>query len=560
MISLKPAYVSRYASIARLLIKYGHGDLVSQLGLESIAKNDKTRSDVDGKESDHGAPEALAKDLEQLGPTFVKLGQLLSTRPDFLPPEYLQALERLQDDVAPLPLGAVEEIVERELGVRISKAFSEFDPKPIAAASIGQVHRAKMRDGRNVVVKIQRPDLEEQVATDLGAMHELATVLDEHTQFGRRARFVQLIESLQEVMTRELDYRQEAENTRTLQKNLRDFDRFVVPDVINDYTTAKIITLEHIEGTKITDLSPVVLVELDRKELADQLFRIYLHQVLIDGVFHSDPHPGNLMLTQDRRIALIDFGMVSRVPPEMQRKMVKLLMALSDGRAEETAREAIRIGRPFKKDQFNEEEFRERVAGMVTQNRGKPLEQMQAGRIVMELNAIAGETGLKLPNAVLMLGKTLMNLDKVVTVLDPEFDPNEAIRRYTGEIFAKHSAGHLSLNKMYESLLEGAEFLERLPERLNTIADLIANNKLRVAVDTIDERRLMAGLQKIANRITTGLILAAMIIGASLMMHLKVTPTVFGYPAIAMFFFLAAAFASGVLLWKIAFRDEPAEH
>lgn len=552
MLSLKPAYVSRYVSIARLLFKYGHGDLVRQVGLESVVSDHASTAHQDGKPG----PESLAADLEQLGPTFVKLGQLLSTRPDFLPPDYLDALARLQDHVEPLPPGFVEQIIEEELGVRISKAFAEFDSTPLAAASIGQVHRARMRDNRPVVVKVQRPNLRDRIQDDLGAMHELGLVLDEHTQFGRRIRFVQIVESLREVMTRELDYRQEAENSRTLKANLEDFERFVIPTVIDGYSSEKVLTMEYIEGAKITDLSPVVLVELDRKNLADELFRIYLRQVLVDGVFHADPHPGNLILTPDRRIALMDFGMVARVTPELQRRLLKLLMSLGDGRADETSRQAIAIGRPYKQGVFHEAEFREQVARLVIANLGKPVAQLQAGRVVMELNAVAGETGLKLPNSVIMLGKALMNLDKVVSVLDPDFDPNAALRRHTAELFARQSGGQMSLARVYETLLESAEFVERMPERLNKVADLVANNKLRLHVDAFDERRLMAGLQKIANRIATGLILAAMIIGASLMMRLNLKPALFGYPLIALLFFLGAALAACVMLWRIAFRDE----
>jgi predicted unusual protein kinase regulating ubiquinone biosynthesis (AarF/ABC1/UbiB family) len=560
MISLKPAYMSRYAAIAKLMLKYGHGDVVKDIGLDAIA-DDPPRSNgaPDGKEPDDKGPEALARDLEQLGPTFVKLGQLLSTRPDFLPPEYLEALERLQDHVEPLDSETIEKIVEEELGFKLKVGFSEFDLNPVASASIGQVHRAKLRDGRRVAVKVQRPDIHTQVHDDLAAMQELGTLIDEHTQVGRRVRFAQIIESLREVMTYELDYRQEAENCRVLKRNLQSFEKFVIPEVVDDYTTQRVITLEYLEGAKITHVSPVVLIELDRKGLAEDLFRIYLHQVLIDGVFHADPHPGNLMLTQDGRIGLMDFGMVARVPPEMQRHMVKLLMALGDGRAEEAAREAILIGRPFKKGHFKEDEFREQVARGVTAQRGKPLSELQAGRVIMQLNSMAGECGLKLPNPVLMLGKTLMNLDKVVSVLDPEFDPNAALRRYTNEIIARHGSERLTKGHLYAALLESAEFAERLPERANKFAELLANNKLKLEVDAIDEQRLMAGLQKIANRITTGLILAAMIIGASLMMRMNVSPSLFGYPLIAMLLFIGAAVASCVLVWRMAFHDESPE-
>jgi predicted unusual protein kinase regulating ubiquinone biosynthesis (AarF/ABC1/UbiB family) len=508
--------------------------------------------------NDHVAnPEELVRDLERLGPTFIKLGQMLSTRPDFLPPEYLEALEKLQDDVDPLPFETIRGIVESELGVTIDRAFRDFETEAYAGASIGQVHRAVLRDGRRVVVKVQRPNLQRQSIEDLQALDELAGLLDKHTDLGRRARFVQIIEALREVMVRELDYRQEAENNRNLRANLRDFPMFVLPAVIDDFTTERVITLEYVEGAKITDVSPVVLVELDRRRWADDLFRIYLHQLLVDGLFHADPHPGNLLLTQDRRIALIDFGMVARVTPEMQRHLVKLILAIADGRAEDAADEALYLGRPFEKAEFAEAEFRERIAKLVAANQGKPMQQMQTGRVLMEINAVAGETGWKLPTVVLLLGKTLLNLDKVVALLDPSFDPNESIQRHTGEILQRHSQAQWSLGRVYQTLMESAEFVERLPERLNRFADLVSHNRLKLTVDAIDERRLIAGLQKIANRITTGLILAAMIIGASLMMRLQVRPMLFGYPAIALAFFLFAAITSLILLWRIAYGDEP---
>jgi predicted unusual protein kinase regulating ubiquinone biosynthesis (AarF/ABC1/UbiB family) len=385
----------------------------------------------------------------------------------------------------------------------------------------------------------------------------LAQVLDAHSAVGRRVRFEQIVESLREVMMRELNYCDEAESCRTLKCNLREFELFYIPAVIDDYCSRRVLTSEFVEAAKFTTVSPVVLVELDRPAYADELFRVYLHQVLIDGLFHSDPHPGNLMLTIDRKIALIDFGMVSRVTTEMQRHLVKLLMALGDGRAEEAAEEAMGLGRPYRRNRFNEDEFRERVAVVVAANQDRPVEEMQFGRTVMEINAAAAESGLKLPSAVLMLGKTLMNLDKVVTVIDPHFNPQEAMRRHAAEIFRRHGRSRWSPGLLYRTMLDGVDFIERLPERMNKLADLAAHNKLKITVDAIDENRLIAGLQKIANRITTGLILAAMIVGASVMMRLQVQPTLFGYPVIALVFFLGAAAASIVLLWRIAFRDEP---
>jgi len=553
MISLRPAHVSRYVSIAQLLVKYGRFDLVHQFGLGTYASDGESSP----KQRETGRPEMLARDLEQMGPTFIKLGQLLSTRTDLLPADYRTALERLQDDVEPIGFGIIERIVAEELGVRLSRGFREFDPTPLAAASIGQVHRAVLRDGRRVVVKVQRPDLLPQVIEDLAVLHELATVVDAHSAIGRRVRFEQIVESLREVMMRELNYCDEAENCRALRRNLREFELFYIPEVVDDYSSRRVLTSEFIEAAKFTTVSPVVLVELDRPAYADELFRVYLHQVLIDGLFHCDPHPGNIMLTTDRKIALIDFGMVARVTSEMQRRLVKFLLALGEGRAEEAAEEALGMGRPYHRSQCKEDEFRERAAIVIAANQGHSVEEIQLGRTVMEINAAAAESGLKLPSAVLLLGKTLMNLDKVVTIIDPAFNPQEAMRRHAAEIFRRHGRSRWSAGQLYRTMLDGVDFIERFPERMNKLADLAAHNKLKITVDAIDENRLIAGLQKIANRITTGLILASMILGASVMMRLEVPPLLFGYPLIALVFFVGAAAAAIVLLWRITFRDEP---
>jgi predicted unusual protein kinase regulating ubiquinone biosynthesis (AarF/ABC1/UbiB family) len=252
----------------------------------------------------------------------------------------------------------------------------------------------------------------------------------------------------------------------------------------------------------------------------------------------------------------MDFGMVMRVPPEMQQKLVKLLMTISEGQGEETAEVAISIGSPYDEDLFDADKFRHEIAQMVAKHQNLPLEQLHAGSIVMSIQAVAGEAGLRMPNEVTMLGKTLLNLDKVVDRLDPQFNPNEALRRHSTEIFQEHAAKRLSLGRLYHTLMETGEFIERLPERLNKISQLIANNELKVHVNAIDERRLITGIQKIANRITVGLILAALIIGASLLMRVETSFTIFGYPAIAMFFFVAAATMGLILAWQALFHDE----
>ncbi|HYV05085.1 MAG TPA: AarF/ABC1/UbiB kinase family protein [Blastocatellia bacterium] len=538
-ISLKTEHLKRYKNIAWLMMKYGRSDLVKAAGLETVLS--------DESESENVPPEAesLADDLEKLGPTFIKLGQLLSTRADLLPLPYMRALARLQDEVEPFSFEEVESIITSELGVRISKAFSDFDPVPIAAASLGQVHRAAMRDGRSVAVKVQRPGIREQIADDLDAFSEVAQLLDNHTEAGKRYEFRKVLEEFRKTLLKELDYKQEAKNLIVMSENLSDFDSLVIPLPIEDYTTSRVLTMDYIHGQKITSLSPLKRIDIDGDELARQLFRGYLRQILVHGFFHSDPHPGNVFLTDDGRIALLDLGMVGRISPGMQEKLLQLLLAISEGRGDEAANILISMGEAT--EMFNEREFRRVVGDLVMVHQGAELAQMEVGIIMLEVLRGSGECGIRLPVELTMLGKTFLNLDQVGRTLDPSFDPNTAIREYATELMRERMLKSVSPGNLFSSMLEMKDFAERLPGRVNRILDSLANNQIKVKVDAIDETLLMEGLQKIANRITLGLVLAALIVGAAMLMSVPTSFRILGYPALAIIFFIAAA-TGGVLL------------
>jgi predicted unusual protein kinase regulating ubiquinone biosynthesis (AarF/ABC1/UbiB family) len=553
-ISLKPQHLKRYKDIAWLLMKYGRSDLVKNAGLDSVLKDeDPAPAQVESPPE----AKALADDLEKMGPTFIKLGQLLSTRPDLLPMPYLEALTRLQDKVEPFSYEEVEAIVSSELGVRISKAFSEFDPTPIAAASLGQVHRARMRDGRPVAVKVQRPNIRERVAEDLEALGDVAEFLDNHTGMGQQYEFQKMLEEFRRSLMRELDYRQEALNLTRLNDILKEFDSIVVPLPVDDYTTSRVLTMDYIKGKKITSLTPLARMELDGTALAEQLFRGYLKQILVDGFFHADPHPGNVFLTDEGRIALLDLGMIARISPSLQEKLLQLLLAVAEGRSDEAANFAIRIGE--RTERFDEAEFRRRVADLVGQQHGRSAEQLEIGKIMLQVTRVSGECAIRVPPELTMLGKTLLNLDQVGWTLDPAFDPNAAIRRNAVEIMQQRMAKSVSPASIFSSLMDMKDFIETMPRRINKILDRVANNDIEVKVDAIDEKRLMEGLQKIANRITMGLVLAALIIGAAMLMSVPTDFRIFGYPGLAMIFFLIATGGALILMINILFYDERAK-
>jgi predicted unusual protein kinase regulating ubiquinone biosynthesis (AarF/ABC1/UbiB family) len=548
MVSLKPERLKRYKDVVKLLVKYGRSDLVKQAGLEDHLELDEhTLAETAPK------AEELASDLEKLGPTFIKLGQLLSTRADLLPTPYLEALSRLQDRIEPFPYEEVDRIVSGELGVRISKAFADFDREPLAAASLAQVHLAHMRDGRAVVVKVQRPNIREQIVEDLEALGEIAAFLDAHTELGKRYDFSNMLQSLRASLLREMDFKLEANNLITFRENLREFERIVIPDPVEAYCTSRVLTMEYIPGKKITELSPLRLMEIDGPGLARELFRAYLKQILLDGFLHADPHPGNVFLTDDDRIALLDLGMVARLLPGFRDNVLRLLLAISEGRGEEAAEVTIRMGEP--KPRFEKNEFTKRIAELVAEHADASLSRLNSGQVVLEITRISADCWFRLPSEFTMVAKALLNLDRVVFTLDPDFEPTAIIRQRAMEILQRNLMQSLSPMNLVGEIVELKEFVEKLPGRVNKILDTIGNNEFKIDVDAIDEKIVLEGLQKVANRISLGLVLAALIVGASMLMRIETSFKILGYPGFAMIFFLLAALAGIGLVITIISTD-----
>ncbi len=531
-----------------LLVKYGRSDLVKQAGLEDSIELDETQLETVMPKA-----EELAADLEALGPTFIKLGQLLSTRADLLPAPYLEALTRLQDQIEPFPYEEVDRVVSGELGVRISKAFAEFDPEPLAAASLAQVHRGYMRDGRAVVVKVQRPNIREQIVEDLESLEEFAQFMDAHTELGKRYEFGNMFLGLRKSILQELDFKTEANNLVMFAENLREFERIIIPEPVLDYTTSRLLTMEYIPGKKITEVSPLRLMEIDGPGLADELFRAYLQQILVDGIFHADPHPGNVFLTDDERIALLDLGMVARLMTSFHDNLLRLLLSISEGRGEDAAETAIKMGEP--KPGFNRSEFVRRVSNLVAENADANLSRIDAGQVALEITKISADCWFRLPSEFTMMAKALLNLDRAVYALDPGFDPNAVIRQRATEILQRNVLKSLAPGNLLSGAVEVKEFVEKLSTRVNRILDAVGNNELKIRVDAIDEKVVLEGLQKVANRISLGLVLAALIVGAAMLMRVETSFRILGYPGFSMIFFLIAAIAGMALIVSIVLSD-----
>ena len=545
---LSSSHLKRYQQIASLLWKYGRSDLVQRMSNDNGFQIDDYKNapgDV--------TPEQLVDELEAMGPTYVKLGQVLAGRPDLLPTSYTKALARLQDSVKPFPYEEVEKIVVSELGVRISKGFSRFDPEPLAAASLGQVHTAALRDGREVVVKVQRPDIRQQIAEDFEVLSDIAKMLDSHTEVGRRYQFTEVIEEFKNTIQQELNYEREAQNLITVAKNLADFPLIKVPEPILDYTTSRVLTMERIRGRKITSIGPLGQLDLKGAPLAEEMFKGYLKQVLVDGIFHADPHPGNVFITEDGRVALLDLGMVGHSSMGMQENLLKLLLALTDGRSEEAADIVIRIS--AKGEDFDAVEFRHRVGQLVAAHLDQGLQQIEIGQTLMQISRHARDNGVLVRSELTLLGKTLMQLDEIGRILDPNFDPNASVRRNVGDLMRQRMRKNMTQGNFFSTALEMKDFVTHLPTRLNRVFDAVTDGEIEVNVKLTDAKTMLDGMQKIANRITSGVVLAALIVGASLMMRVPSRFEIFGYPGLAILCFIAAAGGGFWLVINIIIAD-----
>ena len=529
MLTLRPRHLRRYGQLARLAVRYGRSDLVTATGLGQAIELEPP------PEATECDPEALARDLEALGPTYVKLGQLLSTRPDLIPEAYTAALARLRDDVDPLDVEEVVEVLEAELGRPVEATFASFERLPLASASIAQVHRARLFDGREVAVKVQRPGIRQQVVDDLDALGALADALDRHTELGRQYGFGSLLDEFRRALLAELDHELEAANLEAMAGHLERFEHLRVPTPVPELTTSRVLTMELIGGEPVTE-APAAW-RTDGGTLARELVEAYLDQILVVGFVHADPHPGNLLLGPTGELALIDLGMVAHLDPDTRRQLAKLLVGIAGDEPGDVAKVLTSLGRPL--DRFDEDELRRGITELMGRHRRSAVREVGAGSIVMQLMQLSAAASLRLPAELSMVGKALLNLDEATRTLDPEFRPLDAVEEFAPRLLGEELGGGGA--RLAKTALETREFLERLPERANTLLDALGEGNLTIKVDAFDEHQLMREMEKVGNRLTVGLILAAIVVGAALTMGIEGGPRLFGYPAVSIVFFVVAA-------------------
>ncbi|WP_143962631.1 ABC1 kinase family protein [Litoribacter populi] len=548
---LLPDNYEKYVRFFGFIYKYWNSDVFAQ-GSASVVDSEVQEEDEEHEASE---PKEFAEDLKKMGPTYVKLGQLLSTRPDLLPDAYLKELAHLQDDVDEIPYQEVEGIFHEEIGVSVSKAFKQFTKEPMASASIGQVHLAVMHSGQQVAVKIQRPGIRKRFVEDLDALFEMSKLAVKYTDSAKKFAVDEVIEELRYILLKELDYTTEAQNLLSLKKNIKEFEHLFVPAPISSFCSSKVLTMELVEGKKVTKVSGYSRTDTDYKPMVDDLVHAYLKQCIVDGFVHADPHPGNIHITQDKKLALMDLGMVAHFSHNLQEKIMRLMIALSDYEGDKVANILLDMSE-YEENEADVHVFRKNILRLVQEGEHAKATDMQTGRLLIHINRVAAQSGIHIPVELNILGKILLNMDQIVAVLTPEYDLQKTVRDYVENLMQKMMWKELRPGNFLEMLLDAKGLLENVPQRLDKITQKLADNELKIKIDAIDERRFTDAFEKVANRITLGLIVAAMIIGAAMLVQIPTEWTILGYPGLAIILFLTGACIGFYLIYQILIHHD----
>ncbi len=500
----------RYLEIFRVLRKYELHHIVAELGMTHQHEDeDEGLVHVEHADDEHGIQ--LASALEELGPCFIKLGQLLSTRPDLLPADYIHALSRLQDTIQPVPCARIVQIVEAELQRPVCELFQSFDEEPLATASMAQVHRAVLRDGTEVAVKVQRPGVRQRIEIDLEVLREIAQFATRHTRIGARYGLVQMVHELEISLNQELDFRLEAENTRRIGRQIAGFTRLCTPTVYPNYTSSRVLTLSFVRGRHLAEVAREELEVHDPTAIAGDLLSAYMKQISIDGVFHCDPHPGNILLTDDGRLALMDFGMVGRFDAGQKDKMILFLLAFSERLGERVADTYLEMIQP--PEDLNQHAFTQDICALVSRYHDLSGGRLGLGTALLELTRLAYDNRVPVPTSMTLLGKTMLNLDGALGVLSPELDPVELIRNYMLEVMMRRVGDQLSPGRVFAWVLDMKHLFENAPRRTDTILGKLADDRLTMRLEVAHLQDSTDSLNRAATRLAVGVLAGSLLIG-----------------------------------------------
>jgi len=542
-------HLKRYKQVLQVLMKYGLDDMFAHSSLHKMLPKLRFYRKIKGEISKvtHTRFQRIRMALEELGPTYIKFGQILANRPDILPAELIVELKKLQDSVPIFSFEEVKKIIETDLNGSIEQLFSQFSVQPLASASIAQVHRATLPSGEEVVIKVQRPDIEEIIEEDLKILAELAEIAEQN--FPQIARFepIELVKSLNKSMNRELNFLLEAYNINHFQHLFKAEPKIYVPKVFSKFSTRRVICLEYMEGTKIDNIPALIAQKEDLNELAEKGLFIYFQQIFRFGFFHADPHPGNVFVLKDGRICLIDFGMVGTMNRKDKEAFKEFIVAIAKGNLRQLT-DAIEALTKTHRVQ-NKEELEYDISILIEEFPPETIDERHMGEIVERLQKIIYKHKLSFSNDFFLLLRTLVILDGIGRQLDPNFNTLERIRKHSMRLFEEGLEPKNLIKTALHEIVDIWDFIRVLPKDFKGIIQRLKDGKVKL--EFIGLNQLMHSLDVISNRISAAIILAAMILGSSLVVLSHIPPLWHGIPIIGLIGISISGFFGFLMLVSI---------
>jgi ubiquinone biosynthesis protein len=539
--------LKRYRQIVGVLIKYGFAEIVDRMNLTAYLQTGRRlfkREAIKAKRLSQSERIRLA--LEELGPTFIKLGQLLSTRSFLIPADLVEELTKLQDEVSPLPFEKIQSYIESELGGSLRDKFAEFENAAIASASIAQAHRARTHDGEDVVLKIRRPEVARIISTDLDILADIAGLMDKYIPESRQFDPAGVVRELAQTTRRELDLYNEGRNIEVFAKNMEGLDNVYIPRVFWEFTTNKVLTTEFIDGTKISDIESLRRAGCDLKFISNVGGRFILKQIFEDGFFHADPHPGNIFIRGNNTIVPVDFGMMGRLDDYLMEQVSDLLIAAVQKDADLIIRVLINLG--ALSDDRDARSLRVDITNFIDRYYGVSLKKMNMQNLVSDVFEVVTRHELRTPSNLLLLMKTLGTYEDLARKLDPEFDIFSLARPYVSKLMWRR----LNINKIaYEglkALRDLYDLLKNAPRETELLLRKIKRGQFAIELQDRGLQNLMLEVDRASNRIAFSLIIAALIVGSSLILNFQTGPQLFGFPLFGM---LGFVFAGILGVWLV---------
>ncbi|MDE3074764.1 MAG: AarF/ABC1/UbiB kinase family protein [Chloroflexota bacterium] len=546
----KAGHAHRYRQIASALTRHGLGYLVGLLGLERWIPFHKGLLGHPRRETPYSQAEHLRMVLEDLGTTFIKVGQIVSTRPDLLPPEYQQELAKLQDAAPPVSGEAIQQVIQGELGAPVDTLFASFDPTPVAAASIGQAHAATLADGTEVVIKVRRPGVVGQVEEDLQILLNLATAAAHRWEVADDYDVAGIAQEFSQTLRAEMDYIREGRNAERIASNFAGDETIHVPRIFWDLTTQRVLTLERIHGMKLTEATVQEGADSQRRAMAEKAAAFLLKMVFEDGFFHADPHPGNLFLEPDGRIGLIDFGMVGSVDDKTQEQLVLLLLAITSQDADQLVDAFLDLG--VARRRVERSLLRQDLEHLLSRYYGLPLGEIALGELIPDALAVVRRHHLQLPANLALLLKTVVMEEGLVTQIDPTFNLTSFLAPYAKSLMLRRFAPGLWLSRFGHAGLDAARLGVEMPLRVRRLLAEVERGGLEVAMRPTGFEPILGRLERLVNRLVLGILAAAFVVGLAVVM-LVYHPAGWERLMGGFFFFgfVAAGVFGGYLTWTI---------